>query len=115
MENTEILVLTGIICTLFALFIIGPLFYAHQMNQTRGGESGSYLKDQQPKKELETLNHIYREILTEKSLSKKEKLTLSKIMNRTIADMESDGVYFPESLPEIKVTEDDSDQTKKIN
>ena len=114
MENTEILVLTGIICTLFALFIIGPLFYAHQMNQNNGGEFGSNAKDQRPKKELETLNHLYREILTEQSLSKKEKLAIAKIMNRTISDMDSDGVYFPESLPAVKESGNDPEQIDKI-
>ena len=99
MENIEILVLTGIIFTLFALFIIGPLFYAHQISQTGAKKMDSTSKDYNSQKKIEALNHIYQDILSEPNLSKKEKSTLTKIMNRTIADMESDGVYFPKALP----------------
>lgn len=58
----EIIILTTIICTLFSLFIFGPMFYAHK----------------QVKKK-------------EKSISKKK---LLKRIDRTISDMESEGVYF---------------------
>jgi uncharacterized membrane-anchored protein len=38
---------------------------------------------------------------TNKSLTKKERKIVYKAMQRNIADMESDGVYFDESIKEI--------------
>jgi hypothetical protein len=116
MENTEIFVLTGIICTLFALFIIGPLFYAHQISQSRTeAEIKSTRKNGGQQKKAETLQHFYQGILSEPSLSKKEKTTLAKIMNRTIADMDSDGVYFPEALQDIDASNKGKKNDTDIN
>ena len=38
--------------------------------------------------------------LVQKEASKKEKKIIYKSVNRTIADMESDGMYFPEEIKE---------------
>lgn len=107
MENTEILVLTGIICTLFALFIIGPLFYAHQLNQNQPNADGSF--SSVSKKKAPDYSKMYNAINSDPTLTKKEKSAVTKIMNRTMSDMESDGVYFPEG-PKSE-TSSDSNET----
>ena len=59
----EIIILTSIICTLFIVFIFGPLFFAHKLDKKRS--------------------------------SKKK---MMKKITRTIADMESEGIYFSEEV-----------------
>ncbi len=73
MENIEIVILTLIICILFVVFIFGPLFYAHKIS------GGGQMIGKPPKK------------------GKGQKKILKRI-NRTIADMESEGIYFSEDV-----------------
>lgn len=81
----EIIVLTAIICTLFVVFIFGPLFYAHTIETTREDLSlASFLKS----------------LSTKNGTSKKNERETIRAMSRTISDMESDGIYFPENVRE---------------
>lgn len=81
----EIIILTAIICTLFVVFIFGPLFYAHAVETTREDLSlASFLES------LSTKNGS-------KKKNKKNKEAIRAI-SRTISDMESDGIYFPENV-----------------
>ena len=73
MKNIEIVILTSIICTLFVVFIFGPLFYAHKIS----GETKNTSK-------------LHKKVKDQKKILKR--------INRTIADMESDGIYFSEDV-----------------
>lgn len=81
----EIIILTAIICTLFVVFIFGPLFYAHTIETTREDLSlASFLKS----------------LSTKNGALKKNKRETIRAMSQTISDMESDGIYFPENVRE---------------
>jgi hypothetical protein len=86
----EIIILTTIICTLFAVFIFGPLFYAHHVNKSRSvsGDTKSNL--------IKLINSLP----ADKSVSRKNKKKMVKVISRTMSDMESDGIYFPEEVKE---------------
>lgn len=73
MKNMEIIILTSIICTLFVVFIFGPLLYAHKISGGRETSSKPFKKGKGQKKIL-------------------------KRIDRTIADMESEGIYFSEDV-----------------
>lgn len=63
----EIIILTSIICTLFATFIFGPMVYAHKQEEKS----------------------------TDKVMTKKKIL---KRIDRTLADMETNGIYFSQEV-----------------
>lgn len=86
----EIIILTAIICTLFAVFIFGPLLYAHNMRKSRT-DSGDTKSN---------LIKLVNSLPTNKSVSKKNRKKMVKVISRTMADMESDGIYFPEEVKE---------------
>lgn len=81
----EIIVLTAIICTLFVVFIFGPLFYAHTIETTREDLS---------------LSSFLKSLSTKNGTSKENKRETISAISRTISDMESDGIYFPENVRE---------------
>lgn len=84
----EIIILTAIICTLFVVFIFGPLFYAHAVETTREDLSlASFLES------LSTKNGSKKK--NKKNKKNKEAI---RAISRTISDMESDGIYFPENV-----------------
>ncbi len=103
MENLEIIVLTSIICTLFAIFIIGPLFYAHTLEKNRLNPQENAPGDQPPRRrKLSGFSFLKlsRSITEDESLSRKNKKDLVKVIQRTISDMESDGIYFSSEIKE---------------
>lgn len=65
----EIVILTTIICVLFSLFIFGPMLYAHKQVKKKGLP------------------------MSKKKILKRINQKLSDI-DRTLSDMESDGIYF---------------------
>lgn len=81
----EIIVLSAIICTLFVVFIFGPLFYAHAVEN---------------KQEDLSLASFLKSLSTKNGTSKKNKRETIRAISRTISDMESDGIYFPENVRE---------------
>ena len=102
MENLDIIILTSIISTLFLVF--GILMYKEFSNMEKTG----YEYDPNAKKYgrdalFEIMARLFEDEAPKKSrtkTSKKEKEIIYKAVNRTIADMESDGMYFPEEVKE---------------
>jgi hypothetical protein len=94
MENLDIIILTSIISTLFIVF--GILMYKEFSNMEKNG----YQYDPNSKKygRDALFDMMARKARTK--ISKKDKEIIYKAVNRTIADMESDGIYFPEEVKE---------------
>ena len=100
MEHLDIIILTTIISTLFVVF--GVLMYKEFSNIEKNG----YQYDPTAKKYgrdalFEIMARLFEDeevTKARKKISKKEKEIVYKAMHRTISDMESDGMYFPEEV-----------------
>lgn len=93
MENLDIYILTSIVATLFIVFFIAMY---RELNAVSKREP-EYSKETGPRADI--VNFVGN-LFDDKGIPKKEKKMLYKAMNRTIADMESDGLYFPEEVKE---------------
>jgi len=93
MEHLDIFILTSIVATLFAVFVITMWRELNAVSKN----PPDYSKESGPRADM--VNFI-GSIFDDKSIPKKEKKMIVKAMNRTIADMESDGMYFPEEVKE---------------
>jgi len=96
MENLEIIILSTVVVTLFATFIIvtyKELAKAENNNQRPSEESGPRANM------IKFVGRLFDESATKKMTNKQKEVYYSSI-KRTIADMESDGVYFPEEVKE---------------
>jgi hypothetical protein len=98
MENLDIIILTSILATLFIVF--GIAMYKEFSNMEKNG----YKYDPNSKKYGREALLIFMQRLfddeTTKKMTKKEKRVMLSSVKRTIADMESDGIYFPEDVKE---------------
>lgn len=91
MINIEIVILTCVVSTLFVIFIFGPLFYAQAVKDIPHEDRskiGLYI--------IKTIDRMGKD----KTMSLREKKKTFKGIRRTMADMETDGVYFPEYIKE---------------
>ena len=93
MENLDIVILTTVISTLFVVF--GVLVY----KEFSKVDENSYktAKDGGPRVYLMKL---MERVFDNRSIPVEEKKTIYKAVKRTISDMESDGIYFPEDVKE---------------
>lgn len=91
MENLDVIILTSIIATAFIVFIVAT--YREFTNMAKNPYEFS--KDGGPRAEL--VNFMGR-LFEDETMPKKQKKVVYKAMFRTIADMESDGVHFPEDV-----------------
>ena len=94
MENLDIIILTTIISTLFVVF--GILMYKEFSNMEKNG----YQYDPSAKKYGRDALFVMMQRLFEDDVPKKDKKIIYKAVTRTISDMESDGMYFPEEVKE---------------
>ena len=92
--DIDIILLTAVISTLFIVFMIA----VYREFSVMENETYVYQKESGPRAGL--VNFIGN-LAVNKSLTKEEKKVIYKAMHRNIADMESDGVYFDNSLKEI--------------
>lgn len=93
MENLDIYILTSIVATLFFVF-----FTAIYREFSRMDKEG-YVYDPNAKKYgRDALFVLATKLFEDKKIQKKEKKVIYRAMFRTIADMESDGVHFPEDI-----------------
>lgn len=90
----DIILLTAIISTLFIVFIIA----VYREFAVMENETYVFQKETGPRAGL--VNFVGN-LASNKSLTKEDKKLIYKAMHRNIADMESDGVYFDNSLKEI--------------
>ncbi len=100
MMDIEVIILTSIVATLFVVFGIAVYREFNVMETTEY----KYTKESGPRAGL--VNFVGN-LASNKSLTKKERKIVYKAMQRNIADMESDGVYFDESIKEIMKKERD--------
>lgn len=91
MDNLDIFILTSVVATLFAVFIITIW---RELN-TVSKQPPDYSEERGPRADM---IKFIGNIFDDKKIPKKEKKLIVKAMNRTIADMESDGIYFPEAV-----------------
>jgi pyruvate carboxylase len=93
MENLDIYILTSIVATLFIVFFITMYRefsrvskdgYKHNPNQKMYGRDALFV--------------LASKLFEDKKITKKEKNAIYKAMHQTMADMESDGVRFPEDI-----------------
>ena len=102
MENLDIIILTSVVSTLFIVF--GILMYREFSNIEKNG----YQYDPNAKKYgrdalFDMMARLFEDehvTKARKKISKKDKDIVYKAVARTISDMESDGMYFPEEVKE---------------
>jgi hypothetical protein len=94
MMDMDIILLTAVISTLFIVFIIA----VYREFSVMENENYVFQKESGPRAGL--VNFVGN-LAVNKTLTKEEKKVIYKAMHRNIADMESDGVYFDNSLKEI--------------
>jgi hypothetical protein len=95
MQHLDIIVLTTILSTLFAVF--GILMYKEFSSMEKNG----YEYNPSAKKYgREALFVVMQRLFDEESIPKKEKKKMYKAVTRTISDMESNGMYFPDDVKE---------------
>lgn len=93
MENMDLIVLTSIIATLFLVFFIAIYREISSIDEN----SYKHAKEGGPRV---ALFNLMARLFEDEKISPKEKKTIYKAINRTIADMESDGIYFSDDMKE---------------
>jgi hypothetical protein len=95
MENLDIYILTSIVATLFAVFFIAIYREFSRM------EKVGYQYDPNAKRYgRDALFYMAAKLFEDEKLTTEDKKVIYKSVNRTIADMESDGIYFSEEAKE---------------
>jgi len=93
MENLDIIILSTIVSTLFIVF--GIVMYKEFKNVD---DQSDDLYDNGPRANMiRFIGSMFDSESTSK-MTKKEKVAVYNAVKRTMADMESDGVYFPEDV-----------------
>jgi hypothetical protein len=103
MENLDIIILTSVVSTLFIVF--GIAMYKEFSRMDKEG----YQYDPNAKKYgrdalLDIMARLFEDedvTKARKKISKKEKEIVYKAVARTISDMESDGIRFPDEIRDI--------------
>lgn len=93
----DIILLTSVIVTLFLVFIIAS--YRELKNITQE----NYIPSKETGPRADMINFVGRLFDNETASTKmtyKQKELVYKAVNRTISDMENDGVYFPTNVKE---------------
>ena len=93
MENLDIYILTSIVATLFIVF-----FIAIYREFSRMSKDGYQYNPNEKMYGRDALFVLAAKLFEDKKVTKKEKKIIYKAMYRTMADMESDGVHFPEDI-----------------
>jgi len=91
MDNLGILILSIFVMIAFLVFIIASIKEISKMEK----EPYQYKK---PVFGRDALYNLLENLFNDDKLSVKEKKNLLKTIDRTISDMESDGMYFPEEI-----------------
>jgi len=96
MENIDIIILTSVVLIAFVVFIVTCLrefFKMEKVGYTYNPNEKKYGRD--------ALYYLIERLFDDTNTVKSEKVKLLKVIDRTISDMESDGVYFPDELKDI--------------
>ncbi len=91
----DIIILSCIIVTLFVVFIVAT--YREMMHMVK--TPYKYEKERGPRADMVNfLGRLFDDETSSKKMTLKQKDLLYKAIDRTVSDMESDGVYFPEDV-----------------
>lgn len=93
MENIDIYILSSIVATLFAVFIITMWRELNAVSKN----PPDYSQERGPRADM---IKFVGNIFDDKNIPNKEKKMIVKAIARTISDMESDGLYFPDEVRE---------------
>jgi hypothetical protein len=91
MENLDIVILSSIVATLFVVFFI----VVYREFSSVDENTYKTKKDGGPRVQLVK---FMGSLFDEGSIKVEDKKMIYKAMNRTIADMESDGIYFSDDV-----------------
>jgi len=91
MDNIGIIILSIFVTIAFVVFIVASIKEISKMDK----EPYQYKK---PVFGRDALYNLLENLFNDDKLSVKEKKNLLKTIDRTISDMESDGMYFPEEI-----------------
>jgi hypothetical protein len=91
MENLEIIILSSIVTTLFAVFLIATYREFSKMDK-----EGYTPNPNEKKYGREALFVLAAKLFEDEKVPVKDKKIIHRAVSRTIADMESDGIYFSE-------------------
>ena len=93
MENIEIVILSVVVMIAFVVFIVTSIreFSKMEKEEYKYDPKGSKLG-------RDAIYYLLESLFEDVSLSKNDKKSLIKTIDRTMADMESDGIYFPEKI-----------------
>jgi hypothetical protein len=93
----EIILLSSIVVTLFVVFGVATYREMILMSKT----PYKYEKERGPRADMVNfVGRLFDNEVASKKLTFKQKDLVYKAVNRTISDMESDGVYFPMEVKE---------------
>jgi hypothetical protein len=95
MENLDIIILTSFVVVAFSIFIITSVREFIKMEK----EEYTY-KPNVKKYGRDAVYDLLENLFDDTKKSKEDKLNLFKTIDRTISDMESDGMYFSEEVKE---------------
>jgi hypothetical protein len=103
MENLDIYILTSVVATLFIVF-----FVTMYREFSRMGKEGYEYDPKAKKYGRDALFNLAAKLFEDETIPKKEKKIIYRAMFRNMADMESDGVYFPDDVKKeiIKMREE---------
>lgn len=91
----DIILLTSVVVTLFLVFLIAT--YRELVNISK--EDYVQSKETGPRADMiNFVGRLFDNEATSKKMTYKQKDLIYKAVNRTIADMESEGVYFSEEV-----------------
>lgn len=93
MENLDVLILSAFAATGFVIFIVGCFREFAKMEKE---EYRPYISSK--KFGRDAVYDLLEGLFDDKSITKKEKAKLIKTIDRTIADMEFDGMYFSDDI-----------------
>lgn len=93
MEKLDIIILSSVVATLFIVFFI--TIY----RELRNVDENSYKHQKEGGPRVQLL-YFVGSLFDDQLIPNEDKKIIYKAMNRTIADMESDGLYFPEDVKE---------------
>jgi len=91
MENLDLIILSSILVVSFIIFIVVVVKEIIKIDL----EKKVYEKESGPRARM--INAVGKLFDTE-SVSKEDKEMIHRVIERTIADMESDGIRFPEDI-----------------
>jgi len=95
MENLDIIILSAVAATGFIIFIVGCFREFAKMEKEEYKPSTTNKKFGR-----DAIYDLLEGLFDDKLTTKKQKVELLKRIDRTISDMESDGIYFSDEVKE---------------